>query len=463
MRYEKQEAECFEGFAPIVARWDQSGKTIMKLYELGTVACNNNVLTCVKVADRRTLMVVFRSGRISFLDFGMDVRQKFVAASKVLMARFDETRIIHHSGGKGTARENIIIGDFLREHLPKRYAVGRGEVVTPENYVSGQLDVIIFDEFRCPSFFLDEGHSVFPIESVYAAISVRSTLKSDDLEIAYKNIVSLKTIVPSGTVRHENNSGSSWGMQHPVPVTGVLAFSEQRSLEAISEQVKKLDGEISDIRLRPDFIAVIDKGIIGPRTSLRGPYNKYNLPSDQGLLVNVRKTGRHTLLRLYMQITTELDRIDLSPFDLRFYDEMPRLVGEFRVRNADSFIQPPTDDSAGRARRLNELAIQEIVKNAVLVTVRDVDEHQLGTLAQPNRSQSELSQPIYEYNPNKLPPLSPEAIDLSTPGGATIKSAFFSPVFIEIDGKDYAVDVSSFSDKHFEDNPDLTIDELFST
>lgn len=193
-----------------------------------------------------------------------------------------------------------------------------------------------------------------------------------------------------------------------------------------------MDEKISDIRLRPDFIAVIDKGIIGPRDPLRGPYNTYNLPSDQDLLVNVRKTGRHTLLRLYMQIITELNRIDLSPFDLRLYDEMPRLVGEFRVRKHDGFFQKPAQDSPGVTRRLNELAIQEIVNKAVLVTVKDVDEHQLGTLAaQANRSQSERNQPIYEYNPNKLPPLSVEAIE-STPGGATIKSAFFNPVFIEI-------------------------------
>jgi hypothetical protein len=64
-----------------------------------------------------------------------------------------------------------------------------------------------------------------------------------------------------------------------------------------------------------------------------------------------RKTRRHTLLRLYMEILRELNTIALSPFDLSKYDDMPRLVGNYRVRRHDSFITTSEVDNSSLVRK----------------------------------------------------------------------------------------------------------------
>jgi hypothetical protein len=114
-----------------------------------------------------------------------------------------------------------------------------------------------------------------------------------------------------------------------MPVTGVIAYACDRSLEAVATQIKELDTECADIRLRPDFIAIIGQGIIAPRTPLRGEFNSFQLPDDRSALVDLRKTGRHTLFRLYIQVLRELNLIQLRPLDLAFYDQMPRLIGPY--------------------------------------------------------------------------------------------------------------------------------------
>jgi hypothetical protein len=88
----------------------------------------------------------------------MDVRLLFYNASKKLMVDFETSaQSATHMGGRGSLREDAFI-NFLRAHLPQKYKVGRGEVLTPENQSSGQLDVILYDEQNCPSFLQAESH-----------------------------------------------------------------------------------------------------------------------------------------------------------------------------------------------------------------------------------------------------------------------------------------------------------------
>jgi hypothetical protein len=365
-----------------------------------------------------------------------------------------------HVFGNYVDRHNYFEG-FLRERLPQRYSVGKGEVVTPENQVSKQLDLVVFDSFECPKLFSSEAHSIFPIESIYGAISIKSNLKSGDLIDAYENIASLKRVLPKAPVNQRDPRGLiSYGARPPVPVTGIFAYNSHRSLEAICKQVESLDQDLSNIELRPDFVAVLGKCLIGPRIPLRGPFNVYQLPKDKTDLAALRKTGRHTLLRLYLELLRELNMIQLIQFDLTNYDNMPRLVGPFHVRSHNDYFRPPTDSHPGRVSRLNEVAIREIVQNAKPFTLKEVYHHYLGFIP-PGIDNSEvaLGQIIYEFNPKNLPPLSLDQIDIKT---GRMSAAAFMPDFLDIDGKPYAADIGFFTAEHFEEDPTTTLDELFS-
>jgi hypothetical protein len=101
----------------------------------------------------------------------LDIRIVFKEISDQLLSEFRKITQVTHSGGKGDLRE-VAFRDFLRDYLPARYAVGTGEVITPENRHSPELDIIIYD----PALIRSPSHAVYTIESVYGAISMKSHL-----------------------------------------------------------------------------------------------------------------------------------------------------------------------------------------------------------------------------------------------------------------------------------------------
>jgi hypothetical protein len=394
----------------------------------------------------------------------MDVRTLFLRISEQLIGEFRKTADITHPGGKGALREDAF-RDFLAKHLPSRFAVGQGEVISSENEASGQLDIVFYDRTNCPALLVNTSHSVFPVESVFGAISMKSHLDSKELAAAYDNIVHLKRMAPQQGFEYEAAPGMVAGLWSPFLVSGIVAYSANRSLDAIAKQVRDLDAALDDITLRPDFVSVIGLGIIGYRHSLRDRFNKKHFPSNREDLTSVRTTGRHTLFRLYMQIVRELSAITLRPLDLRAYEDIPRLVGKYRVRGHDIFVvERDGEPRPDTASRLSEQCIQRIVNESNKSTLGEVHMHAYGALKGRPPDDEVWKEVVFEYNPTNLPPLDLKNIDVSytSDGRPPIKQRFFQPHELEIDGVRYAVDLSCLSDTDMEQNPDLTADELFS-
>jgi len=391
----------------------------------------------------------------------MDLLKVFENISIQLVAEFNKSSQVKHPGGKGDIREDTF-RDFLKQYLPRKYDAGRGEVISSENRVSGELDIVIYDSDHCPLFIESSSHSVYPIESVYAAISMKSHLDSAELKDAYQNIASFKKIIPSQGFSHSPTSGMEIGMARAMPVTGIFAYASNRSLETIAKQVKKLDSKLEDINLRPDFVAVIGLGIIGPREKLRADFNNFLLPVTAEKRCELRKTGRHTLLRLYMQLLDELNSIQLKPLNLQEYFNMPRVEGNHRVRKHDRFMKIPTTENSP-VLKITPKAIAKIVKQAKEVTHRQHLMNSLGQIPHGiDDTNTNLDMPIYEFNPLNKPPFSQDAISKDADGKIKSNGSAFLAVPLEIDGKNYAVDLAALGEKDLVENIDLTVDELMS-
>jgi hypothetical protein len=391
----------------------------------------------------------------------MDLNNIFKEISEQLISEFRKASEVRHSVGKGSLREDAF-KNFLKEYLPQRYAIGSGEVISPENKVSGQLDAIIYDPQQCPAFIKSTSHAIYPIESVYGAISIKSHLDSSELEDAYKNIASLKTILRKDSFTVSQILGITVGMEFPMPVTGIVAYASNRSLEAIAAQAKKLDAKL-DITLRPDFIAVIGEGIIGVQQPLRSEFNKFSLPQDSEQLVSLRKAGRHTLLRLYMQLLDELNALTLRPLQLSKYYDMPRLVGTYRVRKHNRIVRTAILGGEQKVLRLNEAGIREIVTKSKPVTYR---QHLLNYIGNLQENIEEICNPdtvVYEYNPNKLPPISFDRITKNAQGQLFCAAPAFQPIEVEIDDKIYAVDFFALANIHFDNEDNFTAEELMAS
>jgi hypothetical protein len=97
-----------------------------------------------------------------------------VANTMRLKFRGWEQDLPHH-GERGGIRERRVAA-FLRSILPRRYGIGTGHIIDSKGKTSGQVDIVIYDALNGVHFPIDEYYSLFPCESVYAAIEVKSTL-----------------------------------------------------------------------------------------------------------------------------------------------------------------------------------------------------------------------------------------------------------------------------------------------
>ena len=108
--------------------------------------------------------------------------------------RFEETNLYSHSLTKGEVRERVV-RDFLRPFLPACYGLGTGEVFSSEGNNSKQIDIVIYDAVFSTILRLDENSFLFPCESVFGSIEVKSDLGSQAvLKDAITNIQSLKSL-----------------------------------------------------------------------------------------------------------------------------------------------------------------------------------------------------------------------------------------------------------------------------
>lgn len=110
-----------------------------------------------------------------------------------LNAQFEKSKLFEHSGNKGKFREKII-EKLFRPFLPDCYGLGSGEVFSLQGESSREIDIVIYDAIYSNVLFKNESASLFPCESVFDEIEVKSNLTSNELNIAIDNIASLKKL-----------------------------------------------------------------------------------------------------------------------------------------------------------------------------------------------------------------------------------------------------------------------------
>ena len=115
-----------------------------------------------------------------------------ISAQRVRL-NFEESGLFEHAGNRGEYRERIV-QEFLRPCLPKCYGLGRGEVFSANGESSRQIDIVIYDAIFSSVLMKDKNNQLFPCESVFGSIEVKTELKRETLEQGVENVVSLKKL-----------------------------------------------------------------------------------------------------------------------------------------------------------------------------------------------------------------------------------------------------------------------------
>ena len=114
------------------------------------------------------------------------LKDKIAAVEAQMRARLREIRAtFDHAGDKGTSTEDSF-RTFLRQYLPRRLAVGHGEVVDRQGRRSRQTDVVIATEDH-PFTFTEVLPGLFFIEGVCGVGEIKTNLTATELEKALES------------------------------------------------------------------------------------------------------------------------------------------------------------------------------------------------------------------------------------------------------------------------------------
>ena len=228
------------------------------------------------------------------------------------------TKQIEHKGLKGRARE-IVIKHFLNKYIPPFLGVESGEIISSKGGVSRETDVVVFDSLRCPIFLREDEVHVFPIESVYAVVEVKSFLNSNELADCVEKIQSVKQMPKlayfdqAGVIKR---GVTLFGREYEYfPTLGFVFAFDSIGLDTLRQNLETMNitGQIG-LDERIDTICVLGKGVIA---NLRKDGQVSCTPEPESKLCRI-ETGR-SLLLFYLLITTVLNQAWMFPVKLTEY------------------------------------------------------------------------------------------------------------------------------------------------
>lgn len=181
-------------------------------------------------------------------------------AGKQLRQDFDEIqKNIPHAGESGAEAE-IILKQFLKERLPRRFDIETGLIVGTDGTVSKQTDLIIFDALNSPVYRKGPRVHILPRDNVAAVIEVKSKLNKEQLKDAANKISSVKQIKPTPVTNVDQPVTFS-----DMIITNILgcvfAFDSYTTLDTLAENLKEINS-MHESQYWIDLVAVLDKGVI---------------------------------------------------------------------------------------------------------------------------------------------------------------------------------------------------------
>lgn len=170
-----------------------------------------------------------------------------------------------HKGLSGGRREDLL-RDTLRDFLPARLAVERGEIVSTDGSRSDAVDLIVYDALETPVLDRSQaGGVVIPIEGVYAVIEVSTKLGGPKLKEDLENIRSVKRMTkrawfgggvqPAGDFNVHHQTWRDW------PVLGFCFGYDSIKLATLIDHLRELD-DADNVTNNVDMICSLSKGCI---------------------------------------------------------------------------------------------------------------------------------------------------------------------------------------------------------
>lgn len=191
---------------------------------------------------------------------GQDLHTLFEHINESLSARFREAGFVHHKGDRGANRE-LLLREFLQQHLPKRYGIAKGEILTRDGDHSHSADIIVYDAVNCPVLYAEDT-AIIPIEGVYGIIEVKSQLSKAEFVSTAKKLRSFKELAPRDLSVIETREYVT--MLRPSRPFGIVFGFDlaDNSLSSLRANWEEVNTDVHDVNFFVNLIAVVGAGLL---------------------------------------------------------------------------------------------------------------------------------------------------------------------------------------------------------
>jgi hypothetical protein len=250
------------------------------------------------------------------------LEREFLYAQADMLQQYEKSKDIKHPRDVGNTREAILSG-FLEAsgYLPAQYSVSNASVrvASTQGFLSREIDILLFD--RSSSIVLmkrEEEYLVYPAESAYGAIQVKSRLTKPELAKAFENIASYKKLRKVGTLRPRSERG--FGI--------IFAYDTDMELPKLRDEIKRL-AALQPKELLPNLIVVLGKMLSYFTDGNVGKLQNADIEAIQDLAVAGNPDGQHSLYGFYSTLMELLRNGEASPVPIEQYYKLPSTAGKY--------------------------------------------------------------------------------------------------------------------------------------
>jgi len=104
-----------------------------------------------------------------------DMSREMRAKSAAIRRHFSS-----HRPSAGDNREDLV-ESFLLNHLPERFAISTGLVISSDDLFSNQADLLVVDSLNNRPLYAGSRNKLWPVEAVYALIEVKTSLTPTEI------------------------------------------------------------------------------------------------------------------------------------------------------------------------------------------------------------------------------------------------------------------------------------------
>lgn len=112
------------------------------------------------------------------------------ALVKGLIEEWKALKPLDQTTVKGRLRE-LFVSRLLSKFLTSQFGVGYGVIINQVGKTSKQIDIIIYDRRILPPFIEEQSIGAYPVESVLAAIEVRSRVDTSTIQMYAKSVAEM--------------------------------------------------------------------------------------------------------------------------------------------------------------------------------------------------------------------------------------------------------------------------------